>query len=163
MNPTLRTLIFTVLAPGTVVLLIPRWILPRGAQISSGGSLILGVVVLTAGVAIYLWCAFCAFAMVGRGTPAPFDAPTRLVAHGLYRFVRNPMYWGVSLILIGEAALFGSQAIAGYLAVWFAFVFFFVLIYEEPALRHKFGSEYEEYCSKVPRWLPKLRKWPRST
>lgn len=161
MNPILRTVIFTVIVPGTVVVLVPGRILQRGGQISSGGSLLVAVLLLAAGTAIYLWCAFWAFALVGRGTPAIFDAPRRLVAHGLYRVVRNPMYWGVSLILLGEAVLFRSWAIARYAAVWYAFVFFFVLLYEEPALRRKFGAEYDEYCRTVPRWLPRLRPGAR--
>lgn len=162
MNPIVRTVIFTVVVPGTVAVVVPRWILQGNAHIHAGASLTLAVPLIAAGVSIYLWCAFWAFALVGQGTPAIFDAPRRLVAHGLYRVVRNPMYWGVSFILLGEAILFHSWALVCYMAVWFAFVFFFVLLFEEPVLRRKFGAEYEEYCRRVPRWLPKLRRDAKS-
>lgn len=158
MNPVLRTVIFTVIVPGAVALLVP-WLILRGqADISSIANLIVALLLIASGMAIYLWCAFWAFAMVGRGTPAPFDAPRRLVVHGLYRVVRNPMYWGMALILLGEAVLFGSWAIARYAVVWYLFVFLFVLSYEEPTLRRKFGPEYQEYCRTVPRWLPNFKR-----
>ena len=95
----------------------------------------------------------------GTGTPAPIDPPRNLVVSGLYRFVRNPMYVGVALVLLSEAALFGSFRLLEYaLIVWAAF-FLFVVAYEEPALRRKFGVSYQAYFEAVPRWIPRLTPW----
>ena len=156
MKPVLRTVVFTVVVPGTVTVLIPRWILPPHTLIVPGGYGLLGVLLLSLGMAIYLWCAFWAFALVGQGTPAPIDAPKRLVVHGLYRYVRNPMYWGVSFILGGEATVFRSWVLARYAIGFWLLAYLFVVLYEEPTLRRKFGAQYEEYCRTVPRWLPRL-------
>lgn len=88
----------------------------------------------------------------------PIDPPKELVARGLYRYVRNPMYVGIVAILIGEALLFMSSRLFQYTVLAFSFYFLLVLIYEEPALRAKFGESYRQYCKVVPRWLPRLSK-----
>jgi protein-S-isoprenylcysteine O-methyltransferase Ste14 len=95
------------------------------------------------------------FVVVGRGTPAPVAPPEALVVSGLYRWVRNPMYVGVLCWLAALALFFASGAIALYAAVVFAGFNAFVMGYEEPALRRRFGAAYERYCRSVPRWLPR--------
>jgi len=151
-----KTLIFTVVVPGSVAVLIPyRWISP-GAELKMGLRGLIGALVTGLGALIYLWCAW-SFAFQGLGTPAPVDPPKTLVATGLYRLVRNPMYVGVELVVAGEAILYRSWKLAGYAAlVWIAF-HLFVMLYEEPTLRKKFGASYAEYQKTVPRWIPKLR------
>jgi len=84
------------------------------------------------------------------------DPPKKLVVEGPYRIVRNPMYWSVGFVMLGEAAVFHSFALVELVAAFAAGVF--VLLYEEPALRRKFGEEYEVYCKRVPRWLPRFRR-----
>ncbi|HTD53691.1 MAG TPA: isoprenylcysteine carboxylmethyltransferase family protein [Thermoanaerobaculia bacterium] len=116
----------------------------------------LGAALLAAGAAVYLWCAWD-FATTGGGTPAPIDPPRSLVERGLYRHVRNPMYLGILLLLGGEAMLFRSRALLAYAGLVFLFFFLFVVAYEEPALRRKFGQTYERYCDRVPRWIPQFR------
>lgn len=101
------------------------------------------------------------FAWRGRGTPAPWSPPERFVATGLYRFVRNPMYLGVLGLIVGQGLLFGSIRVllwGGSAAVGFHL---FVLFYEEPALRRRFGATYDAYRRDVPRWRPRIR--PRTT
>jgi len=105
------------------------------------------------GAAIYYWCAWD-FATAGQGTPAPIDPPKHLVVKGLYRFVRNPMYAGVLLLLAGESLAFQSLRILTYAAIVFVVANLFVIFYEEPALKRKFGAEYEEYLRSVTRWIP---------
>ena len=61
---------------------------------------------------------------------------------GLYRYVRNPMYVGVLIFLIGEVILFRSINLLRYTACWFAFVHLNVILWEERLLRHKFGDSY---------------------
>ena len=111
------------------------------------------MIITAAGAAIALWCIFT-LVSVGRGTPAPFDPPLRLVIRGPYRFVRNPMYIGAILALLGVALFYESLSILIYAGVFFVATHLFVLFYEEPTLRQTFESEYEAYCSRVKRWLP---------
>jgi protein-S-isoprenylcysteine O-methyltransferase Ste14 len=102
------------------------------------------------------------FAWNGLGTPAPFDPPRRLVVSGPYRFVRNPMYLGMGVALIGEAIVFPNVRvpILAMVALLFVFVTLFVMGYEEPTLRRLFGAEYEGYCRRVRRWWPVPRRAP---
>jgi protein-S-isoprenylcysteine O-methyltransferase Ste14 len=114
-----------------------------------------GLIPMAIGAAIYFWCA-CDFASTGKGTPAPFDPPKHLVARGLYRFVRNPMYVGVLLTLLGEAWLFSSRTLVIYAAIVITWQHLFVVFYEEPALKRKFGESYSDYVARTPRWIPNL-------
>jgi protein-S-isoprenylcysteine O-methyltransferase Ste14 len=159
-SPVLRTVIFTVIAPGFWTLLMPYWLLPRGARPNLNGFGPLGVLLILCGAALYAVTAFWGFAIRGQGTPAPIDPPKKLVVDGPYGFVRNPMYWSVTLAILGEAVIFRSISLAELGAFFFAGSVLFVLLYEEPALRRKFGADYEAYCRRVPRWLPQLG--PRS-
>ena len=107
------------------------------------------------GALIVVWCAL-AFALVGKGTPAPFDPPRRLVVVGPYRYVRNPMYLGAGLAVFGSALVYESYAVLAYLAIAAVIVSIFVVGYEEPTLRRAFGQEYVEYCRRVHRWRPRF-------
>ena len=152
----LRLLIFAVLVPGTVIVLVPLRILSSGwgGRIELGILAYVGWLPLVAGVLLMLWCWYD-FATRGRGTPAPYDPPTRLVVSGPFRVVRNPMYVSGVWMLLGGALITGAPALALYAVVFWCFTATFVLLYEQPALRRKFGKEYEEYCARVPAWLPR--------
>ncbi|NIM51528.1 MAG: isoprenylcysteine carboxylmethyltransferase family protein [Gemmatimonadales bacterium] len=153
----LRTLIFTVVVPGTVTVLVPYALLSVGSADSSTTLGILryaGLLPIASGASLYLWCAW-QFMSTGKGTPAPIDPPKGLVAAGPYGLVRNPMYLAVVSALAGEALLFESFLLLGYAAGVFAAFFLFVVFYEEPALRRKFGESYERYRRRVPRWIPR--------
>ena len=113
------------------------------------------MVIGTAGAAVALWC-ILTFAFIGRGTPAPFDPPRRLVIKGPYRFVRNPMYVGAGLALAGAALYYESWPVLVYAGLFLLLTHFFVVLYEEPTLRQTFGPEYEAYCHRVRRWWPSL-------
>jgi protein-S-isoprenylcysteine O-methyltransferase Ste14 len=158
----IRTLIFTVLVPGTVTVWVPRVLLASGIGTSGGleDFRVAGLAPIALGVAIYLWCAWD-FTFAGQGTPAPYDAPRRLVTRGLYRIVRNPMYVGVGLILAGETVLFGSGALLVYAALVLLLFHLRVVYFEEPTLKRKFGDAYEVYCQAVPRWVPRSQRWER--
>ena len=91
------------------------------------------------------------------GTPVPIDPPKKLVLEGPYRVVRNPMYWSVLFVMLGEALALRSLLLAEVACVFFAIAALFVLVYEEPTLRNKFGAAYEAYCRQVPRWIPRFR------
>ena len=114
------------------------------------------------GFAVAMRCVWN-FGWTGRGTPAPFAPPQRLVVVGFYRYVRNPMYLGFAVGWIGLWVVFGRAsltAIAWAVAAALA-VHLFVVFYEEPTLRGKFGEDYREYCRHVRRWWPRWRAWER--
>jgi protein-S-isoprenylcysteine O-methyltransferase Ste14 len=149
----LRALFFVLLLPGTIGFAVPIWLgMHSGAD--PGASRWLGVALQLTGTCILLWCVRD-FAARGRGTLAPVDPPKELVAVGLYRWVRNPMYVGVVTALIGHALFFGSGALWLYAAVVFTGFHLFVTLYEEPGLRARFGDSYARYRASVPRWIPR--------
>lgn len=154
----LRTLIFTFVVPGTVAGLLPWRIIERerGSHAPAGGWWWLGLLPLTLGLAGYAWCAWD-FTFAGHGTPLPLDAPRKLVVRGLYRFVRNPMFVSVCSVILGQAVLFASRNALLYALAVIAAFHLAVVLYEEPALRARFGNDYAAYCRRVPRWLPRLR------
>jgi protein-S-isoprenylcysteine O-methyltransferase Ste14 len=159
--PSIGSFVFFVIAPGTVAGWVP-WLISRwtfdAPFFGLAGTRVIGVVVTGLGVAILVDC-FSRFAIQGRGTPAPVLPTERLVVRGLYRHVRNPMYLGVVSTILGQAMLFGERSLLWYGAlVWFAF-HAFVLCYEEPTLRTRYGGEYEMYLAAVRRWLPRLKPW----
>jgi len=114
-----------------------------------------GMSLAAAGAALDLWCVLT-FALLGKGTPAPFDPPRRLVVRGPYRFVRNPMYLGAVLALAGAALFYGSAALVSYAGVFLLMTHALVVWYEEPTLRATFGADYDVYCRRVRRWWPRL-------
>jgi protein-S-isoprenylcysteine O-methyltransferase Ste14 len=114
-----------------------------------------GMAVCAAGAALALWCVL-AFALVGRGTPAPFDPPRRLVVRGPYRCVRNPMYVGAAVALLGAALFYGSLALFAFTGGFLLCTHLFVVWYEEPTLHRLFGADYAEYVRRVRRWRPRF-------
>lgn len=155
----LKTIVFTFLFPGSFTILVPYWLLSSRSlpPLELGVLRYFGALPILIGAAIYFWCAWD-FTFAGRGTPAPIDPPKELVVRGLYRYVRNPMYIGILLILLGEAFLFASQGLFVYVAVMFTVYFLVVILYEEPTLKQKFGESYRRYCRNVPRWIPRAIK-----
>jgi len=152
----LKNLLFTVLVPGTVAVYVPL-LISRGRAPADGFATSIALAVLAVGAGIYAWCVWD-FATFGRGTPAPIDAPKKLVVRGLYRYTRNPMYVGVLTVILGWALLFRAGNLALYaLAVGGCFHLFIVL-YEERFLAREFGGDYDAYCSHVNRWLPIPRR-----
>jgi protein-S-isoprenylcysteine O-methyltransferase Ste14 len=151
----LETALHTILLPGTVLVGLPYVILSSNDDLNPlriGLRSILASIPIVLGLTIGFWCTRD-FITRGRGTPNPLDPPKFLVAAGPYRFTRNPMYVSVGLILVGEAIAFRSSALAVYLCIVMIGFHVFVVLYEEPTLRGLFGSSYEEYCKRVPRWI----------
>jgi len=155
----LRSLLWTILLPGVVAGYVPwRFFgLGRTPFDLTSPTQLLGLVCIGLGVVLLAACIF-EFAWTGRGTLSPADPPPHLVARGLYRYVRNPMYLSVTMILLGEALVVHSVALTIYWAIWFAAANIFVLCYEEPALRRCFGSSYNEYTQHVRRWIPRFHE-----
>lgn len=157
MSLYLRSLLWTIICPGTVTLVLPWFILPglNTNTVDWGWRQWTSLALMAAGAGILLWCIY-AFASKGKGTLSPADPAKKLVIDGLYRYMRNPMYTGVTGILLGESLFSGSLHLLGYTALVFLIFNLFVRLYEEPYLRKQFGVEYDLYCKKVGRWLPNL-------
>ncbi len=152
------------LTVGVVFFALWFWLLPQwlGFQMGAARWRRLAVVPSVLGFAVALRCVWD-FGWTGRGTPAPVAPPKRLVVVGFYRYVRNPMYLGFAVGWIGLWVVFGHanpMAIAAAAAVALG-VHVFVIFYEEPTLRKKFGADYEEYCRNVRRWWPRVRAWEK--
>jgi len=154
----LKNLIFTLVVPGTVAVYVP-YLIGRNTSLASPVVLSAAVLLFIVGGAIYAWCIWD-FASFGRGTPAPIDAPKRLVVRGLYRFTRNPMYQGVLTVILGWAVAFRSTALLFYALGVGSCFHLFILLYEEPHLRREFGADYDLYRDRVGRWLPKVSGRP---
>jgi protein-S-isoprenylcysteine O-methyltransferase Ste14 len=153
-----RAVTYSALFIGLLLIYLPARVLswsgivrPSVIAVPQVAAMVLGA----AGAAIALWCIFT-FATIGKGTPAPFDPPRRLVIRGPYRFVRNPMYVGAGLALASATLFYGSWTLLVYAGLFFLATHLFVLSYEEPTLRRTFGADYEAYCRQVHRWLPSL-------
>ena len=152
-----RALTYATLFVGLVLIFLPARVLSSSGIVlpaAFGAWQVGGMLVGAVGAALALWCVLT-FVFVGRGTPAPFDPPRRLVVRGPYRLVRNPMYIGAGLALAGAALFYQSFALLGYLAVFSVITHLFVVAYEEPTLRQTFGNDYKAYCEKTGRWWPR--------
>jgi len=140
--------------------LLPKWL---GFRVEMAGAMQwrwLAAIPSVLGFAVALRCVWD-FGWAGHGTPAPVAPPRRLVVVGFYRYVRNPMYVGFAAGWIGLWIVFGHANLVAIAAVALVAlcVHLFVVLYEEPTLRKKFGAEYEEYCRNVRRWVPRTRGW----
>ena len=140
--------------------LLPRWLGFRVEMAGTARWRWLAALPSVVGFAVALRCIWD-FGWTGRGTPAPIAPPQRLVVVGFYRYLRNPMYVGFAVGWIGLWVVFGRAnpaTIAAVAAVALG-VHLFVVFYEEPTLRGKFGADYETYCRNVGRWWPRVRGW----
>jgi len=154
----IRAVTYAALFVGFVLVFLPSRLLSQSGVIQPpviGMRQLAGMIVVATGAAIAVWCVGT-FAVVGRGTPAPFDPPRRLVVQGPYRLVRNPMYLGASLALGGAALFYHSLALLGYTGLFLLVSHLFAVWYEEPTLRRTFGNEYDDYCQRVRRWWPRV-------
>ena len=151
----LKSLFFLIFVPGLFVGYVPFAFLFVGPQIDLGFLSYLVLPLWLIGAIMILWC-FWDFLVKGKGTPAPIDPPKELVVSGLYKVVRNPMYVGVLLMLIGHFLCFWYLSLLIYAVFFFIAFHLFVINYEEPNLKKRFGATYEDYISKVPRWMPRV-------
>ena len=153
--------LWLVIAPGTVAGLLPWLITGWRFDDALGDSALvrgLGVAMIATGAAALLEC-FFRFAWTGFAAPVPVTPTRKLIVTGLYRHVRNPMYFGVITLVIGEALLLGQPALLAYAAMAWIFFHLFVIGYEEPTLARLFPEDFARFTRAVPRWIPRLRPW----
>ena len=156
-----------ILMPIIVALVIPAILVGLTGDLNPGWSLpapfqpvpvLLGA--LTVGVGLILFSqTLRLFISVGRGTLAPWDPPRRVVVHGIYRHVRNPMITGVCCVLLGEGMALGSGVLLSWLVTVGVVNAIYIPLVEEPRLEQRFGEDYRDYCRHVPRWLPRRVPW----
>lgn len=156
-HPALGSFVFFVAAPGVMAGLVP-WLITAWEGSPAGWDAVdvLGALVGVAGLAMVVAC-FVRFVREGRGTPAPIAPTQELVVGGLYRYLRNPMYVGVGLVIAGQCLAFRSLGLVFWLAVFVLAVTVFVVGYEQPTLRARYGSSYDAYRRSVPAVVPRPR------
>lgn len=147
-----RNVVFTVVVPGLGGVWLPWRLLAANGRPPAAYAWE-AAPVIAAGVVLYAWCVWN-FAVVGRGTPGPWDAPSRVVAAGPYRCVRNPIYLAALAIVAGQAWFFGSVRLLAYAGLMAVLFHLFVTGYEERILSRRFGGSYLEYRQAVPRSVP---------
>ena len=132
-----------------------NWLLPQKVPLPVWLRLLTGGILFVGGLALWGIC-LDAFSRRGHGTPFPLDAPRDLVSTGPFAVVRNPIILGEQAVL-WAAALYLSSVGALLYAVLVGVALHYIVVYvEEPELRGRFGAPFEDYCRRVPRWLPRL-------
>lgn len=161
----IRHLLSIAALPFMVAVVIPIWLARRyGVQPAVAVTFpqmaeqIAGLVFCAIGIVLFA-SSLRRFATEGEGTLAPWDPPQRLVLHGPYRYVRNPMISGVIFVLFGEALILLSRPHFTWALTFVALNFIYIPLLEEPQLKRRFGADYVDYSRHVPRLVPRLRPW----
>src|SRR2546425_12059144 len=139
MRLLLKNLLFTLVVPGTVGVYVPLF-LARDRPAAAGLMFLFALVLLALGSVIYAWCVWD-FAVFGRGTPAPIDAPKKLVVRGLYRYTRNPIYLGVLTVLLGWVVMFQGALLIYTICEGIGF-HLFVVLYDVRGHERQFNAAY---------------------
>lgn len=116
-------------------------------------TLVLGAILLYGGIAFAIW----ARVHLGRywSGIVTLKEGHRLIRTGPYAFVRNPIYTGILLAVIGSAVVVGRAGVL-IMVVVLLVAFLLKIRAEEALLREAFGAEYEEYAREVKRLVPGL-------
>lgn len=144
---------------GSAVLLACRWALEgRGPQLPALGGLLQGAGwTLVIGGAALAAASIASLLVGGLGAPWAIALSRRVASRWLYRYTRNPMVLGALLQLVGLAlGLRSAFLLAWTAAVFFSAVVFFLKVYEERELEHRFGASYLEYKVKTPFLVPRI-------
>jgi protein-S-isoprenylcysteine O-methyltransferase Ste14 len=142
-HPALGTALFALPGPPVAATILVPWLL-SGWRLEEPffgwdawrwiGAALVGVGAVAAAESM------ARFARVGRGTPAPWAPTDHFVATGLYRIVRNPMYVGVLLVVLGQGLLLGSWRVLGWAALLAGLFHLFVVFVEEPSFARALRS-----------------------
>ena len=151
-----------VVLPGTVLVFVPALLLRLASDISPAGPahvrFWIGLAAAAVGLVLAVWT-IRLFVTVGKGTPAPWNPPGKLIVRGPYRHARNPMITGVLLMLGAESLLLGSWAVAGWALIFLVINTIYLTRVEEPGLERRFGEDYRRYRANVRRWMPRATPW----
>lgn len=111
-----------------------------------------GVVVFALGFAVSA-SGRLAFAKAGTEVVPASKKNSALVISGPFKFTRNPMYLGILIAMIGLAIVIGTVTAYGAVIVYFLFVNFVSIPYEEEKMERQFGEAFRDYKSRVRRWI----------
>ena len=157
MRLAIEAALATIVVPGAAVILVPYLIMSAQDPLPALRPDLMGLLAIflaVVGASMMIWVSY-AFVVRGRGTPIPVDPPRNFVAHGLFRYVRNPMYLGAVLVVMSETVFFQCWWLGIYaLGLWLV-LHSFLVAFEEPQLRRRFGQVYLDYCASTPRWIPR--------
>jgi protein-S-isoprenylcysteine O-methyltransferase Ste14 len=155
-----------ILLPGMALGFIPFaiiWLTRNtkfAASLASSHQVIFWIAIFVAGIAFVLIIRTVSlFLEIGKGTPAPWDPPKKIVVLGPYRYMRNPMITGALLVLLAESLFFQSWPIVAWTLLFFVGNMIYFPLVEEKGLQRRFGEDYAVYCKNVPRWIPRLKPW----
>ena len=152
----LKTILYMGGMHGFFTFYLPLQLARLGSSLFDPGSLrIIAFPLWIAGTWIIVRCTVDIIRQ-GSGTPAHLDPPKALVVTGLYRHVRNPIYVGALLVQMGTIVWSGSELLILYFLCFIVAFHILIVFIEEPVLRNKFGTAYDEYRRNVPRWVPRL-------
>jgi protein-S-isoprenylcysteine O-methyltransferase Ste14 len=119
----------------------------------TAGSIVTGMIVIVLGEAFRFW----GVGSVGGETRATGEpGASALVTTGPYAYVRNPLYIGNVLIYCGFGAMAGRWDLVAIGFIYFAFQYIAIVAAEESRLREMFGAPFDEFCRRVPRFIPRL-------
>ena len=161
----LRHLFAVAALPFVMTVVIPVWLARRDHVSVSPASTVplllaqlAGMLLIVVGIILFA-STVQRFATEGKGTLAPWDPPRKLVVHGPYRHVRNPMISGVLIIILGEALALLPASHFWWFLTFFAINAVYIPLFEEPMLQRRFGDSYTQYRRHVPRLIPRLTPW----
>ena len=152
----MKNVVFAVLVPGFVSGWMPVYLGGGFGSVQAFEAPQLIASILLVAAVFLILTPIVYFGAIGRGTPAPFDPPVRLVIRGPHRYVRNPMYVGSVLASLAWALLFESVPVLVYAIALWVLYHLMVVLYEEPTLQRLFGADYDAYRAAVHRWLPRV-------
>ena len=112
---------------------------------------LLGILLILSGVALNIWAAN--FFDKVETSIKPFEESSYLATEGLYKYSRNPMYFGMLMILIGTFIVLGSITPMLVIPVFMWIITKVFILAEEKALEERFGETYLKYKCKVRRWI----------
>jgi protein-S-isoprenylcysteine O-methyltransferase Ste14 len=147
-----------VIIPGLILLASYVWGYPPNIAAPGDVRFWLALLAASMGISLAAWSVMLLIEH-GQGTPAPWEPPNKLVVRGVYRYVRNPMIGGALFIILAEALFFGSWPLVAWMLIFLVFNLYYFPFVEEVELEKRFGANYIEYKTHVPRWLPRLRPW----
>jgi protein-S-isoprenylcysteine O-methyltransferase Ste14 len=137
-----------------------RPVYPGGSERLDNGVDLLGIGIALLGQG--LRAAVIGYAYIKRGGKNKQVYADTLVTQGFFGHSRNPLYVGNLFVLLGLFVIHGNPWVFAFGLPFFLFAYCAIVAAEEAYLRGKFGTEYEEYCRRVNRWLPNLRGLRRS-